>query len=455
MSTIGYGTPDTQFNNCTSALFAIMTQTLLALILNGVLVGTLYTKIARSKQRSVRIMFSDKACIRQIRDRYYFMFQTFDRSSSISHNQLIEAHVRCYAIKHETTGDKGEPIYFQQCLMRLSHPNDELGAPLMMALPTLVVHRIDMWSPLAPPIEIDPANEGGAPHARTTMNAFSYPCPVLREVDCETGMRQFCVCEVCGEAFETPEQLELHRASSAVDNRFSGHGPLTVCDETGETQSVESLATYCSYNEFNAPRPKVKPSTQRRHSRLNHLQFLPRSVRRKDALALSSGNSRRSVASEPIGDSEQWLLGKDDDEEVDSPHTLRVVPTTAAETSEDNDTDDNLELDNRSGPSEADDNAHDYAAEPWRNSDRITAHLRRTGMEILVYVEAIENYTSSTMQARHSYHFAAGDIEFHHEFVPCVHRRSDGKPEIDLDAFHRLRRAKKNAKAMLSTPSVV
>lgn len=131
LSTRRSGTPDTQFDHCISALFAIMTQTVLGLVLNGVLVGTVYTKIARSKQRSVRIVFSDKACIRQIRNRYYFMFQTFDRSSSVSHNQLIEAHVRCYAIKHETTGDNGEPIFFQQCAMRLSNPNDELGAPLM------------------------------------------------------------------------------------------------------------------------------------------------------------------------------------------------------------------------------------------------------------------------------------------------------------------------------------
>lgn len=135
------GTPDTQFDHCISALFAIMTQTVLGLILNGVLVGTVYTKIARSKQRSVRIVFSDKACIRQIRNRYYFMFQTFDRSSSVSHNQLIEAHVRCYAIKHETTGDGGEPIFFQQCVMRLSNPNDELGAPLMCVARALSSYR--------------------------------------------------------------------------------------------------------------------------------------------------------------------------------------------------------------------------------------------------------------------------------------------------------------------------
>merc|ERR1719253_1297297 len=35
--------------------------------------------------------------------------------------------------------------------MRLLHPDDELGASLLLAVPTVVVHRVDAWSPLLPP----------------------------------------------------------------------------------------------------------------------------------------------------------------------------------------------------------------------------------------------------------------------------------------------------------------
>ena len=35
--------------------------------------------------------------------------------------------------------------------MRLQHPDDELGGMLLLAVPQIVSHRIDHWSPLCPP----------------------------------------------------------------------------------------------------------------------------------------------------------------------------------------------------------------------------------------------------------------------------------------------------------------
>ncbi|CAN0337029.1 unnamed protein product, partial [Discosporangium mesarthrocarpum] len=73
-------------------------------------------------------------------------------------HQLLEAHVRCYALKHEklrTSGDKScetpDSVFFQCHNMRLQHPDDELGAPLLLVVPQTVVHRIDTWSPMMPP----------------------------------------------------------------------------------------------------------------------------------------------------------------------------------------------------------------------------------------------------------------------------------------------------------------
>ncbi|KAJ8599160.1 hypothetical protein CTAYLR_008554 [Chrysophaeum taylorii] len=453
MSTIGFGTPDMTFEGCTSALFVIMSQTLLALLLNGILVGMLYTKIARSKQRSVRIVFSEKACIRQIRNRYYFMFQTFDRSSSTSHNQLIEAHVRCFAIKHETVGDEGEPIFFQQCAMRLSHPNDELGSMLMMALPTLVSHRIDPWSPLCPAPHEPPFG-----YAPTPMNTVQgYPNLVLREDDCESGNRACCVCEVCGETYETRAQLELHRRAAAVDERFSGHDAATICPETGESlPTVASLRTYCAYNNFQPPPGRRTPRDQRGHSRVNHLKYLPAIVAKDDDFRPNAMLHHAHHDEESHHEQSSLLDPLVAPPPASSPLSGGAFPHHQRDADDDGHSsslDEHIELMAMRGPSE--DEETPARLESWRDGRRIQDHMHRTGMEILVYVEAIETYTSSTMQARHSYHFEAGDIEFDKTFVPCVTRNGDGRAEIDMDAFHAVRPAPKNASAFLSTPSMV
>ena len=129
MSTIGFGTPDMRFNRCWSAMVVIMVQTLIGTVgaslamitgrrdvllspqssdsrlsdrgrrlsprscararalpsnhtararpptVNAVLVGTLYSKIARSKNRGARVVFSERACIRRVRGNLYFSFQ--------------------------------------------------------------------------------------------------------------------------------------------------------------------------------------------------------------------------------------------------------------------------------------------------------------------------------------------------------------------------------------------
>jgi len=110
--------------------------------------------------------------------------------SELRKHQLVEAHVRVYCVRHEREGknlrarreEEGggevgggttarkrvdgnrraqdryevDTAYFQTHNVRLQHPDDELGAFLLMALPNVVVHRVDEWSPLcAPPLWYD------------------------------------------------------------------------------------------------------------------------------------------------------------------------------------------------------------------------------------------------------------------------------------------------------------
>jgi hypothetical protein len=245
MSTIGYGTADMTFNGCSGALVVIMCQTLLGMLMNAVLMGLVYSKVSRSKNRTVFVQFSNKSCVRCVNGNFYFMFQVFDRASTSSNDQLIEAHVRCYAIRHDR-GDKGEPVFFQQATMRLSHPNDEGGGMLFMVLPNMVTHRIDPWSPLCPRPPAPDSLALGLPH--DPMNDFHFPDILLRADDADGGGRSSYWCEICGESYETRAQLKTHQQASAIDDRMSGHSWATLCKTTGE--SLPSNRALKMYNKF-------------------------------------------------------------------------------------------------------------------------------------------------------------------------------------------------------------
>eukprot|EP01052_Picozoa_sp_SAG31_P028991 SAG31_NODE_2844_length_5009_cov_2.067006_7_plen_125_part_00 len=67
---------------------------------------------------------------------------------------LIEAHVRCYCVRREPdfTGVPYLDGFYYPHLMRLQQPDDELSGMLLLNVPNIIVHAIDSWSPLAPPV---------------------------------------------------------------------------------------------------------------------------------------------------------------------------------------------------------------------------------------------------------------------------------------------------------------
>jgi hypothetical protein len=124
-------------------------------------------------------MFSQMGVIRKIRGHYYLMLQVCERRK----HQLVEAHVRLYAVRHEMSNDELSDSLFQCQQMRIQQPDDDSGAMLLMVLPQVIVHRIDQWSPLFPP-ECLP-REGG--DSKTCAN---YPDPTQRQVDIDNGGRE-------------------------------------------------------------------------------------------------------------------------------------------------------------------------------------------------------------------------------------------------------------------------
>lgn len=221
MVTIGYGLPDPYYNNCWEGTVALTLQCLVAYFWNALVIGSVFLRMTRPQSRAATVLFSDKAVIQQINGSFYFMF----RLCEAKHHDLVQAHVRCYCIRHDR---KGEKVY-SVVPMRLQQPDDDHGAQLMLTLPTKVIHRIDNWSPLSPLWNYHRHKRSGH-HASVKAPslvlerafwAYSYPEVPMRQVDADQGDRDTCVCTVCGSSFAKVEQLRRHMEYNAIQDELN------------------------------------------------------------------------------------------------------------------------------------------------------------------------------------------------------------------------------------------
>ena len=61
-------------------LIAVYFEAMIFVILNASVVGVLFARISVANRRASQIIFSDKAAIRCVRNRFYFMFQVGEAS---------------------------------------------------------------------------------------------------------------------------------------------------------------------------------------------------------------------------------------------------------------------------------------------------------------------------------------------------------------------------------------
>ncbi|RLN72153.1 hypothetical protein BBJ28_00014010 [Nothophytophthora sp. Chile5] len=178
--TIGFGTNggDVFFNGCAWVQTIITIQSLIGVLLDALSIGIIFQRFSRAQARANTIVLSTHACARCIRGELYFMFQVCEMRK----HQLVEAHVRMYAIRHDM--EFGEHYYFQSYPMRIQHPDDDLGGMLLLALPSVVVHRMDAWSPLLRPKS---AEICGLHH--NPAKGYLFPEPICREADAQSGDR--------------------------------------------------------------------------------------------------------------------------------------------------------------------------------------------------------------------------------------------------------------------------
>lgn len=128
------------------------------------------------------------------------MFQVCEMRRS----ELLECHVRLFLFFRNQDADP--PV--QMHPMRLEQPDDNLGAMMILALPALVVHRVDSWSPLRGV----GAREGNAQadNYKGSFKRFESLVAAQRMSDCDSGANDSVWCEVCGESYARLELLHLH-----------------------------------------------------------------------------------------------------------------------------------------------------------------------------------------------------------------------------------------------------
>lgn len=212
MTTIGYGVSDYYFGDCWTPFVVVLLQVLCGITYDALAIGIIFQRLSRGQNRSNSVVFSNKAVIRRIQGKLYFMFQLCEQRK----HQLAEAHVRLYCVRHERdhstqsnmkndlqvpSGDVKasagtsstssldlETCYFQTHMMRTQHPDDTLGAYLLMALPNVVVHGLDGSSPLVPPSKwVNLNGEQQTWNSRCRYTA-KFPTPLKRDCDAESSI---------------------------------------------------------------------------------------------------------------------------------------------------------------------------------------------------------------------------------------------------------------------------
>ena len=152
-TTVGYTLPggtNSFFENCPTVQIAIYAQCIIALLFNALLISFLYARVSRAESRSRKLLFGNKAVIRPvivsrgdggISYRWTFEFRIFDLDAC---HPTVESHVRVYA---------SLPNSQELQVCRLLRPADTLEGWVYTSVPYTVVHEIDIFSPLAPPLK--------------------------------------------------------------------------------------------------------------------------------------------------------------------------------------------------------------------------------------------------------------------------------------------------------------
>jgi potassium inwardly-rectifying channel subfamily J len=140
--TIGYGRLAVT-EECASGVILLCLQSIVGVILEGLIVGLVFLKISRPKKRSESLAFSKHALIGHRDGKKYFMFRVCDTRAK---SHLLEAHVRAQLVRKRVTAE-GELITHSQEELKVGGEGEKEDK-ILLFWPTTVVHEIDKDSPL-------------------------------------------------------------------------------------------------------------------------------------------------------------------------------------------------------------------------------------------------------------------------------------------------------------------
>lgn len=238
-STVGYGfisTGDAFNTECPAFVVAVYFQVLQSLMMNAFVVGVILQQMGRANLRAHQVVFSNKAILKCVKNKFYFSFQVFDLDRR---HPVVEAHVRLYCITHPTPENGGK---FGTKMMRIQNPNDDLGGVLFLSLPCHVMHNVDSHSPLLPNdfasrfLKDDSDNY----NLMTTYDSACDYGVVLRDEDCLVGERSAFTCATCGESYHSKEHFFRHvRYSQLLEKN-----DLENCENEPHSHMSIDLSTF-------------------------------------------------------------------------------------------------------------------------------------------------------------------------------------------------------------------
>ncbi|XP_065214209.1 G protein-activated inward rectifier potassium channel 3-like isoform X2 [Planococcus citri] len=139
--TTGYGSR-TPTAECTEAILLLCIQSIIGVMIQAFMVGIVFAKMARPKQRKQTILFSKNCVICQRDGQLCLLFRVGDMREK---SHLINSSVRSYIIhtKHTQEGEVLSPY-----LHELSVHIDDYKDNVLLIWPMTIVHVIDADSPL-------------------------------------------------------------------------------------------------------------------------------------------------------------------------------------------------------------------------------------------------------------------------------------------------------------------
>lgn len=144
-TTIGYGGRQITAK-CAEAVIILNIQSLFGCFLNAFILGLIFAKLSRPRNRAGTIMFSNKAMIAVRDGKLCLMFRVGD----VRKSQILDCHIRVQLFRTRTTKEGHVIPFYQQDLKLGIDWNDEQSygnSTIFLILPLTIVHVIDEESP--------------------------------------------------------------------------------------------------------------------------------------------------------------------------------------------------------------------------------------------------------------------------------------------------------------------